>query len=32
MKDLSDKSKGLGLMDGVGAAVFGDRLDAGRRC
>jgi hypothetical protein len=30
MKDLSDKSKGLGLMDGVGAAVFGDRLDAGR--
>ncbi len=30
MKDLSDKSKGLGLMDGVGAAVFGDRLEAGR--
>ena len=30
MKDLSDKSKGLGLMDGVGAAVFGDRLDPGR--
>jgi hypothetical protein len=30
MKDLSDKSKGLGLMDGVGAAVFGDRLDAGQ--
>jgi hypothetical protein len=30
MKDLSDKSKQLGVMGGVGAAVFGDRFEAGR--
>lgn len=30
MKDLSDLSKGLGVMGGVGAAVFGDQLEAGR--
>ena len=30
MKDLSDRSKHLGLMGGVGAAVFGDHFEAGR--
>jgi len=30
MKDLSDLSKQLGVMGGVGAAVFGERLDVGR--
>ena len=31
MKDLSDLSKQLGVMDdGVGAAVFGDRFEVGR--
>jgi hypothetical protein len=30
MKDLSDLSRGAGLMGGVGAAVFGDQLEAGR--
>jgi hypothetical protein len=30
MKDLSDLSKQLGVMGGAGAAVFGERLDAGR--
>src|SRR5262245_8168805 len=30
MKDLSDMSKQLGLMDGVGAAVFGERFEVGR--
>ena len=30
MKDLSDLSKQLGVMGGVGAAVFGERLEAGR--
>ena len=30
MKDLSDLSKGSGLMGGVGAAVFGDQFEAGR--
>jgi hypothetical protein len=30
MKDLSDLSKQLGVMGGVGAAVFGDRFEVGR--
>ncbi len=30
MKDLSDLSKQLGVMGGVGAAVFGERLEPGR--
>jgi hypothetical protein len=30
MKELSDRSKQLGLMGGVGAAVFGDHFEAGR--
>lgn len=30
MKDLSDLSKQLGVMGGVGAAVFGERLEVGR--
>jgi len=30
MKELSDLSKGVGVMGGVGAAVFGDRFEAGR--
>lgn len=30
LKELSDLSKGLGAMGGVGAAVFGDRFEAGR--
>jgi hypothetical protein len=30
MKELSDLSKGQSLMGGVGAAVFGDQLEAGR--
>jgi hypothetical protein len=30
MKELSDLSKGAGLMGGAGAAVFGDWLEAGR--
>ena len=30
MKDLSDRSKQLGVMDDVGAAVFGDRFEVGR--
>jgi hypothetical protein len=30
MKDLSDMSKQLGVMGGAGAAVFGDRFEAGR--
>jgi hypothetical protein len=30
MKDLSDRSKQLGVMGGVGAAVFGDHFEAGR--
>ena len=30
MKDLSDLSKGLGVMGGMGAAVFGDQFEAGR--
>ena len=30
MKDLSDLSKQLGVMDNAGAAVFGDRLEVGR--
>jgi hypothetical protein len=30
MKDLSDMSRQLGVMGGTGAAVFGDRFEAGR--
>jgi hypothetical protein len=30
MKDLSGLSKQLGVMDDVGAAVFGDRFEVGR--
>ena len=30
MKELSDLSKGVGVMGGVGAAVFGDQFEAGR--
>jgi hypothetical protein len=30
LKDLSDRSKQLGLTGGVGAAVFGDHFEAGR--
>jgi hypothetical protein len=30
MKDLSDMSKQVGLMGGAGAAMFGDRFEAGR--
>jgi hypothetical protein len=30
LKDLSDRSKQLGVMGGVGAAVFGDHFEAGR--
>ena len=30
MKDLSDRTKQLGVMDNVGAAVFGDRFEVGR--
>jgi len=30
MKDLSDRSKQLGLMGGAGAAVFGDRFEHGQ--
>ncbi len=30
MKDLSDLSKQLGVMGGVGSAVFGDRFEVGR--
>ena len=30
MKDLSDLSRGAGVMSGAGAAVFGDWLEAGR--
>jgi hypothetical protein len=30
MKDLSDRTKQLGVMGGVGAAVFGDHFEAGR--
>jgi hypothetical protein len=30
MKDLSDRSKQLGLMGGAGAAVFGDHFEVGR--
>jgi Bacterial protein of unknown function (DUF937) len=30
LKDLSDRSKQLGVMDNVGAAVFGDQFEVGR--
>jgi hypothetical protein len=30
MKDLSDRSKQLGVLDNAGAAVFGDRFEVGR--
>lgn len=30
MKDLSDLSKQLGVMGGVGSAVFGDQFEVGR--
>jgi hypothetical protein len=30
LKDLSDRSRQLGIMGGAGAAVFGDRLEVGR--
>jgi hypothetical protein len=30
LKDLSDRSKQLGVMGGAGAAVFGDHFEAGR--
>jgi hypothetical protein len=30
LKDLSDMSKQLGVMGGVGSAVFGDRFEVGR--
>jgi hypothetical protein len=30
MKELSDLSKGQGVMGGVGAAVFGDQFESGR--
>jgi hypothetical protein len=30
MKELSDRSKQLGVMDNVGTAVFGDRFEVGR--
>jgi hypothetical protein len=30
MKDLSDRTKQLGVMGGAGAAVFGDHFEAGR--
>jgi hypothetical protein len=30
MKDLSDRTKQLGIMGGAGAAVFGDNFEVGR--
>jgi hypothetical protein len=30
LKDLSEMSRQLGVMSGVGAAVFGDRFEVGR--
>jgi hypothetical protein len=30
MKDLSDRTKQLGVMGGAGAAVFGDHFEVGQ--
>jgi hypothetical protein len=30
MKDLSDRTKQLGLMEGVGQAVFGEQIEHGQ--
>jgi hypothetical protein len=30
LKDLSDLSRGLGVMGGAGAAVFGDHFESGQ--